>query len=68
MRDPDIDPVTYEVFLRGTRATGGQGLVKAEWRSTGNGAPGGLKRHAYYAVQQAYAGRAEHHAPVAGGR
>ncbi|MFE0822188.1 discoidin domain-containing protein [Streptomyces sp. NPDC058847] len=38
VRDPDGDPVTYEVFLSGNYASGDKRLVEAEWRSTGDGA------------------------------
>ncbi|MFE1035719.1 discoidin domain-containing protein [Streptomyces sp. NPDC058807] len=37
VRDPDGDPVTYEVFLSGNYASGDKRLVEAEWRSTGDG-------------------------------
>ncbi|MFH8224081.1 discoidin domain-containing protein [Streptomyces sp. NPDC018057] len=47
VRDPDGDPVTYQIFLSGAYANGDKRLVAAKWRSTGNGtfavtAPQGL--------------------------
>ncbi|MFE0802194.1 discoidin domain-containing protein [Streptomyces sp. NPDC058812] len=37
VRDPDGDPIAYQVFLSGNYASGDKRLVEAEWRSTGNG-------------------------------